>query len=384
MPPYPMRYHPYSYSSSCRYPFAPSSSSYSPGHSTYQSAQNGVDYSSYGGPSQCGSWTRSNSYASPYSPYESESTSPYSSQPPSYMLPNTDPMTNGNPYLVNPYSTKSHANQMWAEQPSSTNQSQSASQFMAASYSLPSSDSLITYNNSASTSLKADLPYQAVSNQQPIALNGDRTLPTPAARTYTSSTVSTLESLPMSALSHRSSIGSGWQTEISSNSSHISSHTSCSSAGGSQDFGADRPITHRDSQDLTYSYIGYGNSPQSTLPSSGLSTVVNNNTQSSQAPLPMVSAELGSQRCRTVSNETSHESPGGVSSSYGYTGATVTRSSQTRTASGQLSNGETYTRANPSLTRRESAAEDFVADCSGCQPSSNRASIASINNMSTY
>ena len=395
---YPMRYSPYpSYTSPYRSCYASSPSSYSPStHPTYQNMQPGIDYNSYSAPSHSLSWSRSNSYSSAYSPYDTETTSPYTSQPPSFILPNTDPMSNGNPYLVNPYTTKSQSSQIWSEQATSITHPQSASQVMAAGYALPSSDALLTYNsnqNSANTALRSDhtLPYQTLSNQQPPTLGSDRTLPNPSVRTYLPSGSSSLdrtalEGLPLSAVSHRSSLGSslGWQTDTASSSSHLSSQTSVSSNGGSQDFGTDRAAMHRDSHDMGYTYLGYSCSPHAAHPSSTIDTITQDN-QATQPSLHTVGADASAQRCRTTSSEGQHDSPSATaSSSYGYTGVTPARTSQTRSASGQLSNGATYTRAQPSITRREGGTEECTADCTGCQASSNRASIASINNISNY
>ena len=395
---YPLRYQPYpSYNSPYRSCYASSPSSSSPSvHSTYQNVQPGVDYGSYGAPSHNLSWSRSNSYSSAYSPYETEATSPYTSQPPSFILPNTDPMSNGNPYLVYPYSTKSHSSPSWQEQPASAIPSQAASQVMAAGYALPSSDALMAYNgthNTANTTLRTDqsLPYQTLGTQQPPALSSDRTLPNPSGRSYLPSGIasvdrSTLDGLPLSTLSHRSSLGSslGWQTDTASSSSHLSSQTSCSSNGCSQDFGTGRGPGHRDSTDLGYNYLGYSNSPQPSHPTDTLGTIISDG-HAAQPLLSSAGPEIGSQRCRTISNEGQHDSPSATASStYGYTGVTVAQTSKIRTASGQLSNGTTYAQARPSISRKEAGTERCTADCTGYQTGSSRASIASINNLSNY
>ena len=399
----PMRYQPYpSYSSPYRGHYSSSPSSYSPStSSTYQNMQSGIDYGSYSGSSHGLPFSRPNSYSNAFSPYDAETTSQYASQPPSFILPNTDPAGNTNPYLMNSYGNKSQSSQAWSEQPTSASLAQSVSQIMAAGYALPSSEALMAYQGGqtpTSDGLKFDqsLPYQSLSSQQPPMLSSDRTLPNPSARNYGAPAISSLDrspldSIPLSAVSHRSSLGSslGWQTDTASSSSQISCQTSCSSVGGSQDYGTDRGPMHRDSQDLSYGYMGYSNSPHTTLPPNTLSSITND-THSNQSSLSVINdGDPSSQRCRTISSEGHHnDSPSATaSSSYGYTGATVARTSQTRTASGQLSNGATYTRAQPSITRRENAvgAEDCTGvDCSGCQTGSNRASIASINNLSNY
>lgn len=410
---YPIRYSPYPYPSPCRYNNTTSQSAYSPpAPSTYSNMQNNVEYNPYSGPTQGVSWSRSGSYSSTYSPYEAETTSPYTTQPPSFILPNNDPMTNANPYLVSSYTTKTQPTQGWVDQAVSMPHSQSNHQIMAVGYAMPSSDSLMTYHNTqtpANSTFKGDqvMPYPTLASQQPSALTNDRTLPTPGIRNYSSSahTVSTLDSLPLSALSHRSSLG--WQTDASSSSSHISSQTSCSSAGSSQDFSAtDRtPALHRDPQDLSYStYLGYTTSPQPTLQANALSTIINDTQQPSQPLLPAnITSDMTSQRCGTISQESStsshhhhhQDSPSATaSSSYGYTGASVTRNSQSRGGgAGQLSNGTTYTRAQPShnvggaVTRSREAggAEECNAnDCSGCQGGGNRPEVGGVGGLDGY
>ena len=343
----------------------------------------GVDYN-YNTP-QTVAWSRPGSYSTQY-PYESESTSPYSSQPPSFMLPSTDPMGNGNPYLVNPYGGKSQPAPNWSDQTSGLPSTQSASQVISAGYALPSSEALMSFQSPqgpAISNLRAEqaLPYQTLSNQQPSTLSSDRTLPNPYTRYSSSSMNSTerpnMENAPLSAGSHRTSVGSlGWQTDASSSaSSGVSSQTSCSSVGGSQDYGTERPMIQRESQDLGYSYIGYGSNQETPLLNMG-------DNQSSQLQVSDINTALASQRYRTLPDESSHHSPSNTSSTYGYTGATVTRNGQTRTTSGSLSNGVAYTRAQSSITRREP--QECGTDCADCQSGSSRASIASINNLPSY
>ncbi|ETN42557.1 uncharacterized protein HMPREF1541_01714 [Cyphellophora europaea CBS 101466] len=118
------------------------------------------------------------------------------------------------------------------------------------------------------------LPYQLITNG--TGSNGgssDRTLPTPGSRQYTSSMsgTSTLDALPLSALSHRSSIG--WSTDSASSASHISSQTSVTGSSiAGHDFSGERSDGHRtsDSQEIAFNYLGFSNSPQASMPNSTL------------------------------------------------------------------------------------------------------------------
>ena len=380
------RWQPYGHSSPYRQSYAASHPSYSPqGHATYHGLQNPIDFSPYSQPSQHAPWTRGP--YSTYSPYEGESTSPYSSQPPSFMLPDTNPMTQGNSYLINSYLSKPQSSQVWSETavsasphpdnqvPTSLYPEQTCSVYNTSS----------AYGNSLARNEQA-LHYPAVTSSVgiPHAMN-DRTLPTPGGRGYSIGTAAAHEAQPTSAYSHRSSIG--WSTDGSTNSSHISSQSSISSGSISQDFSHGEAIrTDRHPQDLGFNLLGFAGSPQAVSTSNPLA-VGTSDTTTSHAQLPSTITELGTQRCHTVTQEEdqAHESPCTSAPTYAYTGAPMARSHRSRNLSGQSSSGATYTRAHQStLPPRESTTEECRPECPSYRPADNRASVASINNVSTY
>ena len=379
------RWQPYGHSSSYRQSYAASHPSYSPqSHASYQGLQTGIDFSPYSQTSQHGPWTRS-SYST-YSPYESENTSPYSSQPPSFMLPDTNPMTQGNSYLINPYMSKPQSSQVWSETAAPVS-SRPAGQLSTSMYSDQTCSAYNTgsaYGTSLARSEQAMHYSSAASGVGITHTMNDRTLPTPGSRGYSIGTAVVQEAQPTSAYSHRSSIG--WSTDGSSNSSHISSQTSISSGSIGQDYQADGNRTDRTSQDLGFNMLGFAGSPQ-VVSSTEPMAIGTSDSALSHAQLPSAITELGSQRCRTVTQEDdqAHGSPNISTSAYGYAAAPMPRAHQHRSPSGQLSNGTTYTRAQQStLSHRDTSADDCGPECSSYQPTDNRASIASINNVSTY
>ena len=166
----------------------------------------------------------------------------------------------------------------------------------------------------------AMVPYQLNTNSLFTNNNSDRTLPTPGGKHYSSTMAgtSTLDTLPLSALSHRSSIG--WSTDSTSSASHLSSQTSVTGSSTGHEYSGERSNSHRpsDSQEMAFTGLGYGYSSQatlrnSTLPgaaedvgsSNGAYRLSKNALQSSDSGDASTVQELPShdQRCRTVSQD---------------------------------------------------------------------------------
>jgi len=348
------RYEPYPMSAPSRIQYmttAPTSSYTRPMH--YANTQNGMDYTAYSTSNQSMSWARP-SYGSYAMAYEDDTSSPYATQqPPSWMLPNPDPMTNATACYVNGQMPRSQQNGMWAEHMNASSLSQQTQQLLAPAYTVGGND--------------GTAGFQAANTLGSSMTANDRILPTPA-RNYTTTGVSTLESLPMSALSHRSSVG--WQTETASNASQTSSRTSCSNGS---DPSSQRLNPTCPSQDLTYGYMGMTTSTHTTVPASSLPIAVDN-TQSPQQTQATPASTQNTQRCRTISRESLRSSPTANPIGYGYTSSAGARTSNLRHASGTLADGQSYTRAQPLAN---TAVEDYGQDYSACQSQSNRASISS-------
>jgi hypothetical protein len=231
--------------------------------------------------------------------------------------------------------------------------------------------------------------YNTLATPQSLLISQDRTLPNPSGRYGSISTGmdrSVLESHPLSASSQRSSLGSvTWPTDVSSSGSHISSQTSCGSVAGGQDYGNERSIPHRESQDVNYGFVGYLNNPQpiSELRINCASPVINDS--SSQLTLRGGTTEQVSETSCTAPNDTSRDSPVVAPSDYRYTLAPPNSCNiSSRSPSGQISSGAMYTRSQSSAPRRDQGTEERAPDSTTYHSNSNRASIASINNLSSY
>jgi hypothetical protein len=334
------------------------------------------DYSPYGNSSapSTTTWNRTGSYSA-YPSYEVDEASNYMGQPASFLLPNTDPMSSSSNYMMQPYSSTRSNSQGWLDQAA-----QPASQIMSTNY-LNSADS--GHNDpsfvGAGTNSKLDngVPYQLITNPTIAVSNTvDRTLPTPgstAIRTHNASQISinsNLDALPLSATSHRSSIG--WSTDSASSASHMSSHTSMT--GGSsttaQDFagrrcdGESHPNSRgREAQQLPYNYTGFNNTHQVSLPNSNVSGTGIEDvtgayyggkslslTTATERALSGLQALHEPQRCRTVSQDSQ-----GITSALG--------SSNSTTTSANLHAG-----VNPSLEREAGVNSTTGASHGGDMP----------------
>ncbi|RMZ81894.1 hypothetical protein DV738_g1959, partial [Chaetothyriales sp. CBS 135597] len=364
--PYPTGYKSHNATSQSTYPTYVSNSYSS------QELSVGLEYT-YPVASQHSPWSRSNSYAAQYSPYEEQPTASYSSQAnPAFLLPNSDPMTASGTY---PY-PKTPLNLLLHESSAQLPSSQPISHLVTTSYPDTVYDQAVPYSaltNSAQAAFKGEQSngYQNICMPQPPSATTDRTLPNPS-RLFSSYQMSNIDSLPSTAtVSHRSSLG--WMTgsSSSSGSSASSGHNSCTSSG---------------SQDFRYPMVGLATSPTTTLPptSATLSTPELVRTQS-----PITPQLSQQQQCHTVTQQSLEGSSDDHQSHY--TGRLVVRRSPSHAANTSAKatnrdigeNIDTYHRSHVDLSQHGSAgAEQFAADCSTCTTSaSTQAPLAAIRNQ---
>ncbi|KPI41044.1 uncharacterized protein AB675_8128 [Cyphellophora attinorum] len=192
-------------------------------------------------------------------------------QPASFLLPNTNPIgvaanTSYNAGMT-PYSRLN--SQVWTDSNllANTYSSHTGSETPRASFD----PSVSEPGNSA----QAGVPYPLNTNTASMSNScaSDRTLPRPGSQNYSSAQHSSAqENLPLSAVSHRSSVG--WSTDSASNASHVSSQTSLTGGTpGANDYITDRSYMQRGyqgSKDLAYQYPSYDNSPQQAVPHNSL------------------------------------------------------------------------------------------------------------------
>jgi hypothetical protein len=342
---------PRSYQQSSRYsPYpVPNRSYYQPTQHTYHNGipynnfQHSIEFQSYPGSAQ-GTWPRA-SYAAQYpiTPvhYDENSASSYSREPPMYMLPHTDPMSNGNAYFFNQPINRNQQNGLWSEPlvsapPSST-------QFVTSSYTVASDETLPSFQPSTGVTTANMLPT-------------DRTLPTPSAsRGLAAAPISSVESLPMSRLSYKSP--NSWQTDAMLNTTQAPNTRYNSSQDSNNGTSALCPT-----QDMPFGYI---HEPQETV----LAAPMEADTEILQSPheTRMLGSivTLGNEHHRRRSHESSESSPSNVS--YGHTsGSSGSRRSTGHSSStGHLVSGQEYVRL-PNI-RNDSIINDSRTDCAGYQ-----------------
>ena len=320
------------------YPTA-SPSSYGQPSTGYYNPEYTTPYSSSINHAQ--SWMRTGLYSA-YNAYENDaSTTPSASnytsqqQPASFLLPNTNPLsgTANTSYnaVMNPYSRAS--SQVWSDP-----------NLLSSAYNAPTSTesakmSYEDHSNETPATLHASAPYQLITNAASIhnsnsGVSIDRTLPTPGHRSYSITQQSSeVDNLPLSAVSHRSSIG--WSTDSASGASHVSSQTSLTgSTPGGAEYATERNrgrYGYSDLQDLPYGQLGFDSSPHQTVPNNHVTvsneaslsycsdaTLTRSATAASRPTLTDgVSSDVNptndlpprQQRCRTISQESTPLQP---------------------------------------------------------------------------
>lgn len=307
------------------------------------------------------SWPRA-SYPVHYGlAYSDESSAHYSAQPhpPSYMLPNTDPMNSINSVYLNNSLGRTQQTNLWTDQVSSA----AVASVMATSDGshVNSSYGLQGTENTAS--------FNAINNS-----STDRILPAPSAsKVLAAAPQSSLDTHCLSALSsHRGSLG--W-TDVPSSTSVGSSRTSNSTDSDTRI--ASAGVSH----DIVF---GYDVSPSNQDISSN--TASNETTDS---PPAIRSSLDDTQRVQTVSRESNAfiPSPTDAVIHYGYTSA----STKWPRNHGELTTGQPYHRIpNISTTRipgqqcGSSISQDCSQDTSGWQSHSNRGSLGNSSSFSTH
>lgn len=376
------RWQPYAHPSAYRQNYPTSNSAYGQPIQACQGLHAAMECSPYQPTPSQSSWSRANSYSS-YSPYESEATGSYSTQPPDYMLPDTNPMTQHNTYLGYSHSHKPHSAYVWSEQPIQV-APQSAAQLTPSAYP----DPVLLSGSSASyvSGPTRNDHFPPLLNTTAGSLITDRTLPNPSTKAYSAATALSYDAHPTSAVSQRSSVT--WSgTEASSSSSQVSSHTSVSSGSAdvSQEYIAEHRQVHRGSQDLGLQNLAYATGPQAPA-SSDTIPISNADTSVRQHHVSSSMTEPGIHRCRTVSQDdiraliAANTSP--PSHSYA-NGPAFPRSHATADSSTAPSNDLAYARAQyDSAVQRDNPSNAYEHGSNSYRPSGIRASVTSINSGS--
>lgn len=334
----------------------------------FSSVHSPVDYGGYGASSPNVEWSRA-PYVNQYAPFgEEDDTNLYSTQPPPYILPNTDPMTisASSGCYANSYVVRQQSGPMWSD--SQQTLPQQGSQMSNQAY---------TVSNDASHS-----PLQALG----ITSNGpaERTLPAPTVRAsaYMSAPVTNMDATLLTGSTDRQP--TSWSNETSTTPPHLSNQVDNIN---DQDRVSERRSGAYRLQELAYGHIAMCDSLSATALQSHAPGTLNENSNPSVEPV----AQGPSQRTcrRTFSHDSPRSETENVAATYGYTNALAGRNLQVRSSSGHLSNGLLYCRTQPPVSRRESAPGDCSpgtvtsGDCSNCPTESARSSVTSISNSSS-
>ncbi|OAL29042.1 hypothetical protein AYO22_02478 [Fonsecaea multimorphosa] len=324
----------------------------------YHHFPTGIDYGGYTNQSTSVDWGRTQ-YVGPYSPYpDDEETSPYTTQPPPYILPNTDPMSTNNAYYIHGHGVRPHPGSLWPE----TQQyvPQPNSQASGASYSMPNETSQSYHTIGAGGNLPSDriLP-------QPI--NARSYIPTPASSV----------DLPISAVSQRSQ--GYWNGDTASSVQQIS--TQVESNGAQEQHNARENVSYR-VQDMAYGQMSLGEVLSASSVVSGEQLVVNEAQSAATTTGPTEDSLSQHSSLGAVSHQSLKSTIEDHAATYGYKGSVNGHNSQPIRASSQSFTGSFYGRAI--VPQQEPGSDDCSPDCSGCQTTeSTRTSVTSISNTSS-
>jgi hypothetical protein len=346
----------------------------------FSAIQPTYEYNAYPGTMQGTTWARNHNGLSYSYTCDEESSLNYSSHP-AYLLPNADSTTNSTGYIGSPAGSRT-----WGPI-TQINRGQNttgyAEQALTGSIN-PLGSQFVSYSH-GQTTMPTESAFPGVLSSHTNMMTNDRVLPDPAAsRSQSATKITSIESVPMNLL-HRSS--NTW-IEAMPGSSH--SNTSRTLSIGLSD-GSDstaRSVTSSAPQDIGFGFIPISNSPQegSIQPTAAVTAAEMSQSlfEYSKAPL----ADYSQKRCRTLSSEsvaTSHEEA--VAEAYGYSSENRSsrHSAHHNSSSGQLSNGQEYTRLRHESSHVNPALEEYRQPSSAYQTNlPHRASIASINNSSGY
>lgn len=338
-----------------QYHTIPSSSDYNP----YSSQTSNVDWSRASYVGQVG-------HMAPYSPYpDDEESSPYNAQPPSFILPNTDPMSTNNAYLVHGHGGRPHPSSLWPEPQHYL--SQPTSQLTSTAYTMTHST-----------------PQTFQPNGTAVNLPSDRILPQPfTARGYIPTPASSID-IPVSTPSQRSH--SYWQSDSNNSVQQLPTPVEATS---SQDQALERENVAYRLQELTYGQANLDESLGVTSVSSSNYLAVNEPqplavsvSASAADAAPVVQQHSGLSMVLGVAESQKNSGADASGLSYNYQSSMNGHASQMRNASSQLAPGGLYVRTNmPS--RQDLGSDDCSPDCTSCQTTeSTRTSFTSISSVS--
>ncbi|OAL26661.1 hypothetical protein AYO20_10002 [Fonsecaea nubica] len=355
----PPRYSPYSLPTHHRLNYVSMPSRCSPQSSLqYHAVPNGIDYGGYTNQSSNVDWGRAQ-YVGPYSPYpDDEESSPYTTQPPPYILPNTDPMSTNNAYYVHGHGVRPHPGALW-----------------------PETQQYVPQPNSQASGTSYTMPNEAPQSFQTMGAGGnlpsDRILPQPInARSYIPTPASSVD-LPVSAASQRSQ--TYWNGDGVTSVQQVS--TPVEPSGGQEQHNSRENIPYR-VQDMTYGQMSLGDVLSATSVASGEQLAVNEAQPAVVTSAPTDDTLSQHSPLGAVSHQTLKSTVADHAVAYGYKGSVDGHNSQPMRAANQSFPGSFYGRAL--VSQQEPGAHDCSPDFSGCRTAeSTRTTAISLSNTSS-
>ncbi|KAJ9616372.1 hypothetical protein H2200_000090 [Cladophialophora chaetospira] len=323
----------------------------------YHTLPSNVDYNTYTHQSTGVDWRPPYvAHVGPYSPYpDDEESSPLITQPPSYMLPNTDPMSANNTYYMHGHGVRPHPSSLWSEPQQYV--PQPASQLTGFPYTMAQ---------------EAPQSFQTIGTAANML--SDRTLPQPvAARSYMPTPASSID-IPVSASTQRTP--SYWHSDTGTSVNQLPTPVEVSPT---QEQASERSVLPYRIQDMTYGQPSFSEGISVTSASPGTYLVMN------EPQPPSGVASTGNVSTRTslsmLTSENHKPSTESSSVTFNYPNSLNGRIPQMRSSSSQLRPGPLYCQtALP--PHREAGSDDCSPDCTSSQTESTRTSFTSMTSTS--
>ena len=307
----------------------------------YHTLPSSVDYNPYHTQNACVDWGRPSyvgqvghvGQVGSYSPYPDDGeSSPYTTQPPSFILPNTDPMSTNNTYYVHAHGVRPHPTSLWPEPQQYVTQP---------TPQLPNTTYTMISEPTQSFGIASNLP-------------SDRILPQPFTARSSMPTLTSSIDIPISAVGRHSR--GYWHGEKNTSVQQLPTPVE---PNGSQEQALERGNMSYRVQEVSYGQTNSSESLPSMATSSGNYHLLNE-PQPSASTAASEDATSHESALSLIPPESRKSGIESATTTYGY------RSSQLRSACDQLTPGPLYCRTTM-IPRRELGSDECSPDCSSCQ-----------------
>ncbi|ETI19913.1 hypothetical protein G647_08928 [Cladophialophora carrionii CBS 160.54] len=324
----------------------------------YHSLPSSVEYSPYTHQATSVDWRPPFvGHINPYSPYpDDEESSPLVTQPPSYMLPNTDPMATTSTFYMHGHGVRPHPSSLW-----------------------PEPQPYVSQPISLLTGIPYTMPHESSQSFQTIGTAGslpsDRILPQPiTARSYIPTPASSID-IPVSTPGQRTH--NLWHNDTGTPVPQLPTPAEVNSR---QEQNTGRESIPYRLQDMTYGQTNLNEGLSGTPASTGNYLAINEARPSTTTTPREDATSQQSSLCLAVpGSQRPNAETSDVAYNYSSLGSHI---SQLGGASGELRPGALYCQTTM-LTRREAGSDDCSPDCTSCQTESTRTSFTSMTSTSS-